>query len=105
MFLRESKQKRAGGEVVTHLQFAESIWNRATQRADTHIVYNFGRADDPQVRERLRALARSILRRVAPEEILEARPDWKLLDAWPYGDLYVLEQLWQRIGCRSGSRP
>ncbi len=98
MFLRESKQKRAGGATVTHLQLAESVWNKATQRADTRILYNFGRADDPQVRERLRALARSILRRVAPEEILEARPDWKLLDAWPYGDLYLLEQLWQRIG-------
>jgi hypothetical protein len=98
MFLRESKQKRAGGEVVTHLQFAESIWNKAAQRADTVIVYNFGRADDPQVRERLRTLARSILRRVAPEEIVAARPDWTLLDAWPYGDLYVLEHLWKQIG-------
>ena len=70
MFLRESKQKRAGGAVVTHLQFAESVWNKAAQHADTQIVYNFGRADDPAVRERLRTLARSILRRVAPEEIL-----------------------------------
>ena len=98
MFLRESKQKRAGGAIVSHLQFAESVWNKATQRADTRIVYNFGRADDPQVRERLRALARSILRRVAPEEILAARPDWKLLDTWPYGDLYGIEQLWQHLG-------
>ena len=98
MFLRESKQKRAGGEVVTHLQFAESTWNKAAQRADTVIVYNFGRADDPQVRERLHTLARSILRRVAPEEIVAARPDWTLLDAWPYGDLYVLEHLWKQIG-------
>jgi hypothetical protein len=98
MFLRESKQKRAGGEMISHLQLAESVWNKATQRADTQIVYNFGRAEDPAVRERLRALARSILRRVAPEEILAARPDWKLLDAWPYGDLYVLEQLWRQIG-------
>jgi hypothetical protein len=98
MFLRESKQKRAGGETVTHLQFAESVWNKATQRADTVIVYNFGRADDPQVRERLRKLARSILRRVAPEEILQERPDWKMVDAWPYGDLYVLERLWKKIG-------
>ncbi len=98
MYLRESKQKRAGGATVTHLQLAESVWNPTTRRADTRIVYNFGRADDPQVRERLQALARSILRRVAPEEILQARPEWKLLDAWPYGDLYVLEQLWQQIG-------
>src|SRR5512139_2350506 len=98
MFLRESKQKRAGGSTVTHLQFAESVWNKTTGRADTRIVYNFGRADDPAVRERLRTLARSILRRVAPEEIVAARPDWKLVDAWPYGDLYVLEQLWRQIG-------
>ncbi|MBM3189997.1 MAG: IS1634 family transposase [Chloroflexi bacterium] len=98
MFLRESKQKRADGATVTHMQFAESVWNKTTQRADTRIVYNFGRADDPAVRARLRTLARSILRRVAPEEILQERPDWKLLDAWPYGDLYVLEQLWQQIG-------
>jgi hypothetical protein len=26
------------------------------------------------------------------------RPDWTLRDAWPYGDLYVLEQLWARLG-------
>ncbi len=98
MFLRESKQKRANGGIITHLQLAESIWNTATQRADTRIVYNFGRAEDPEVRERLRTLARSILRRVAPEEIVAARPDWKLVDAWPYGDLYVLEELWKKIG-------
>ncbi len=98
MFLRESKQKRVTGEIITHLQLAESVWNPATQRADTRIVYNFGRAEDPAVRERLRTLARSILRRVAPEEIVAARPDWTLRDAWPYGDLYALEQLWQRLG-------
>ena len=23
---------------------------------------------------------------------------WNLIDAWPYGDLYVLEQLWRRLG-------
>ena len=98
MFLRESKQKRVSGEVITHLQLAESVWNPGTQRADTRIVYNFGRADDPVVRDRLRALAKNILRRVAPEEIVAAHSDWTLVDAWPYGDLYVLEQLWQRIG-------
>ena len=68
------------------------------QRADTRIVYSFGRGDDPAVRERLRTLARSILRRVAPEEILALRPEWQLRDAWPYGDLYVLEALWQQLG-------
>jgi hypothetical protein len=98
MFLRESTQRRVGGDRITHLQLAESVWNPTTQRADTRILYNFGRADDPPVRDRLRTLARSILRRVAPEEIVAVRPDWVLRDAWPYGDLYVLEQLWARLG-------
>jgi hypothetical protein len=35
---------------------------------------------------------------VAPEEIVAVRPDGVLRDAWPYGDLYVLEQLWARLG-------
>jgi len=34
MFLRESKQKRANGAVITHLQLAESVWNDETQRVD-----------------------------------------------------------------------
>ena len=44
MFVRESTQKRVSGERITHLQLAESLWNPATQRADTRIVYSFGRA-------------------------------------------------------------
>src|SRR5687767_12559899 len=97
MFLRESRHRRAGGEVITYLQFVESVWNPERRRADTRVVYNFGRADDETACRKLRELARSILRRVAPEELVQERPDWKLLDCWPYGDLYVLEQLWRRL--------
>jgi hypothetical protein len=48
--------------------------------------------------ERLRRLAKSILRRCSPEEIVAAEPSWKLIDAWPYGDVYALEHLWCRLG-------
>ena len=48
--------------------------------------------------ERLRRLARSILRRCSPEEIVAQEPAWRVVDAWPYGDLYVLEALWRRLG-------
>ncbi|MGH8658381.1 MAG: hypothetical protein ACREV4_07895 [Gammaproteobacteria bacterium] len=89
MYLRETRQKRADGSYLTHLQIAESVWDP---------VKNCGRADDPGVAERLRRLARSILRRCSPEEIVAQDPSWCLLDAWPYGDIYVLEQLWQRLG-------
>ena len=98
MFLRETKQKRVGGQVVTHLQLAESVWNPEKKRSETKIIYNCGRADEPEMGERLRRLARSILRRVSPEEIVAQDPSWRLVDAWPYGDLYVLEQLWNRVG-------
>ena len=98
MYLRETRQKRADGSYLCHLQLVESIWNPAKRRSETKVVYNCGRADDPRVAERLRRLAKGILRRCSPEEIVAEDPSWQLVDAWPYGDLYVLEQLWQRLG-------
>jgi hypothetical protein len=46
----------------------------------------------------LRRLAKSILRRCAPEQIVAENPDWQVVNAWDHGDLYVLEQLWGRLG-------
>ncbi len=96
--MRESRQKRADGSVLTHLQLAENVWDAEKGRAQVRIIYNCGRADEPETSERLRRLARSILRRCAPEEIIAENPSWQLLDAWSYGDVYVLEQLWRRVG-------
>jgi len=98
MYLRESKQKRADGSVVSYLQLAENVWNPQTRRAETRILCNCGRADDAAVTERLRRLAKSILRRCSAEEILAAGPDWRLVCAWPYGEVYALEALWRRFG-------
>ena len=55
MFLRESRHRRKDGQVVTYLQLVENLWNRETGRADTRVVHNFGRADDPpdQVEEKV----------------------------------------------------
>ena len=98
MYLRESRQKRVDGSVLTHLQLAENVWDPEKQRAQVKILYNCGRADDADSTERLKRLARSILRRCAPEEIVAENPSWQVVNAWPYGDLYVLEQLWRRLG-------
>ena len=98
MYLRESRQKRADGSVLTHLQLAENVWDPEKRRAQVRILYNCGRADEPASTERLRRLAKSILRRCAPEEIVAEDPAWQVVNAWPYGDLYVLEQLWRRLG-------
>lgn len=99
MYLRQSKQQRADGSTVSYLQLAENVWVPERQRSETRVVYNCGRADDPAVVERLRKLAASILRRCSPEELLSgADPDVRLVCAWPYGELYVLQALWERLG-------
>jgi hypothetical protein len=98
MYLRESKQKRADGSLVTYLQLAENTWNPERRRAETRILCNCGRAEDEAVVERLRRLAKSILRRCSPDEIVAAGPEWRLVCAWPYGDVYVLQALWERLG-------
>ena len=96
---RETRQKRADGSVITHLQLAESVWNPHTKRSEVRIVSNCGRvADDPHSAERLGTLARSILNRCAPEEIVQQAPQWRVLNAWPYGALSVLEAVWKRLG-------
>lgn len=98
MYLRETRQRRVDGSYLTHLQIAESVWDPIRRHTKIRILYNCGRADDPEVAERLRRLARSILRRCSPEAIVAEDPRWQLLNAWPYGDVYVLEQLWRRLG-------
>ncbi len=98
MYLRETHQKRADGSIVTHLQLAESTWNPQKKRSEVRIVYNCGRADDPQTAERLRKLAHSILTKCAPHEIVAQNPQWRLLDTWPFGVLYVLEAIWKHLG-------
>jgi len=98
MYLRETRQKRTDGSFVTHLQLAESVWNPRKKRSEVRILHNCGRAEDPKTAERLRHLARSILKRCDPEEIVQHSAQWRLVDAWPYGPLYILEALWQRLG-------
>ena len=99
MYLRESKQRRADGSTVAYLQLAENVWNAERRRSEARVLLNCGRADDPAVTERLRRLARSIMRRCSTDEIVGAGGgDWKLICAWPYGDVYALDALWQRLG-------
>lgn len=98
MFLRVSRQRLKSGKVIENYQLAESVWQRKTKRARTNIVHNFGRVDDPAVVKRLRKLAGSILRRCSPDDIVAEMPDWKVVDAWPYGPLHVVSELWRRVG-------
>jgi hypothetical protein len=98
MFLRTSRQRLKSGKVIEHYQLVESVWQRKTKKSRTHIIYNFGRVEDPKVVARLRRLAGSILRRCCPDDIAAEMPGWRVVDAWPYGPLHVVERLWSRIG-------
>ena len=98
MYLRRATQKRKDGSTLTHLQIAENSWDPQRQRSKVKILLNCGREDNEEVTERLHRLARSILRRCAPEQIVQENPEWKFINAWDFGDVHVLEQLWERIG-------
>jgi hypothetical protein len=98
MFMRVSTQKRADGSTIKHYQLVESRWNPAKKRSTPKILLNFGRVDDPQVVARLRKLSSAILARLSPEQVQSGVPGWRVVNAWPYGDIYTLEALWGRLG-------
>lgn len=98
MYLRETKRRNADGSVVRYYQLAENVWDRDKGCAIAHVVHNFGRADQVDG-EKLRRLARSILRVFGDETAArEPAEPIALRDSWPYGGIYVLEQLWRELG-------
>ncbi len=95
MYLRTTKRRNGDGQEIAYFQLAENVWDAKRGYAVAKVVYNFGRADQVDG-EMLRRLAGSILRAVgdgvAPAE------DVKVLDTWPFGGIWVLEQLWNELG-------
>ncbi len=97
MYLRETKRRNADGSVVRYFQLAENTWDAARGCAVAKVVYNFGRADQLD-RDALRRLAASILR-VCEEPSARAPAEGVTVrDAWPYGGVYVLDQIWRQLG-------
>jgi hypothetical protein len=96
MYLRETKRRNGDGSIVRYYQLAENEWDKARGCSVTKVIYNFGRADELDA-EKLKRLAKSILRLFPGEEALSAAPDVKVIDAWPYGGIFVLERLWHEL--------
>jgi len=96
MYLRETKRHNADGSVTRYYQLAENEWSKEKGCAVAKVVYNFGRADELDA-EKLKRLAKSIMRLFSGEEALAAEPDVRVIDSWPYGGVYVLEQLWREL--------
>ena len=97
MYLRTTKRRNADGSKVSYYQLAENTWDRERGCAVAKVVYSFGRADQLDA-EKLRRLAKSILRVFSDDAALLAEPgDISIRDAWPYGGVYVLDQLWKEL--------
>jgi hypothetical protein len=105
MYLRTTKRRNADGTEVRYHQLAENEWDPQRGCAVAKVIYNFGRADQVDS-DMLRRLARSILR-VLGEDVVDGRVEARVegatgpvrvRDAWPYGGVHVVEQLWTELG-------
>lgn len=95
MYLRITKRRNRDGTEVRYYQLAENVWNAERGHAIAKVVYNFGRADELD-HDDLRRLASSILRVVGDGSV--AGDDVTIRDAWPYGVVWVIEQIWKQLG-------
>ncbi len=99
MYLRTTKRRNGDGSETRYYQLAENEWDAQRGCAVAKVVYNFGRADQVDG-EKLRRLAKSILRVFSEQPQVESAVlgDVRIRDSWPYGGVYVLEQLWKELG-------
>lgn len=97
MYLRSTLRRNRDGSEVRYYQLAENTWDSERGCAVATVVYNFGRSDQLDA-DKLRRLAKSILRVFSGEEQLAALEDVRVLDARPYGGVYVLDQIWRELG-------
>jgi transposase len=100
MYLRTTQRRNADGSTVRYYQLAENSWDATKGCAVARVVHNFGRADQLD-RNKLQRLAQSILRVVREEDgqlVADDGTAIQMVDAWPYGGLWVLEQLWKELG-------
>jgi transposase len=97
--MRTTKRRNRDGSETRYYQLAENEWDARRGCAVAKVVYNFGRADQVDG-DRLRRLAKSILRVMSDELSVEGAEDSDICvrDSWPYGGVYVLEQLWKELG-------
>jgi hypothetical protein len=97
MYLRSTRRRNANGSEVRYFQLAENVWDSQRGCSIARVIYNFGRADQLDS-EKLRRLAKSILRVFSDEEaLLGEAGDITLRQAWPYGGIWVLEHLWKEL--------
>ncbi len=115
MYLRTTTRKNTDGSVTTYYQLAHNTRNPKTKVPEVKVIYNFGRADNIK-REDLVRLCKSIARvcggTVADNTCTEQSytdkeglpEDIKIVSSLELGAVFVIEQLWERLGIGSELR-
>nr|WP_200873704.1 IS1634 family transposase [Candidatus Magnetobacterium casensis] len=115
--MRTTTRKNTDGSVTTYYQLAHNTRNPKTKVPEVKVIYNFGRADTLN-RDDLVRLCRSIARvcgvtvtdSITPEQTSTSKEqaglpeDIKLVRSLELGAVFVIEQLWERLGIGSELR-
>jgi len=99
MYLRTTKRKRTDGSEVRYLQLAHNEWDADASQSVVRVIYNFGR-EDLLDRDAITRLISSLSRVLPAEQAMSATAGGELafVDSRPMGAVYVLDQLWRRLG-------
>ena len=99
MYLRETRRKNKDGTIVSYLQLAHNERHPQTGTPTAKVIHNFGRADQVD-REALRRLVASVSRFLDPAQAVAATAgsEVEIIDSRRFGGVFVLDQLWERLG-------
>ncbi|MBF0488935.1 MAG: hypothetical protein HQK98_12330 [Nitrospirae bacterium] len=109
--MRTTTRKNTDGSVTTYYQLAHNTRNPKTKVPEVKVIYNFGRADSLN-RDDLVRLCKSIARvcevtvtdntcaeQSNTDKEQEGLPeDVKIVSSLELGAVFVIEQLWERLG-------
>jgi hypothetical protein len=102
VYVRTTVRRNRDGSVVRYLQLAHNVWDAERRQSRTRVLQSLGREDELD-RESLTRLVRSLSRFLGREpEAVAAQI--RFLGARPWGDRFVLDRLWQRVGMEEALR-
>jgi hypothetical protein len=106
MYLRETRRTNKDGTSVSYVQLAHNERHPVTRMSTVRVIHNFGRAE-PVDRAGLARLVSSISRFLDPADAVAvvhggADAGAEVLDTRRLGAVWVLGQVWARLGIESG---
>jgi hypothetical protein len=98
MFVRTATRRNKDGSAVRYLQLVHNEWDPAAKAARMKVLHNFGREDQVD-KAAIERLAGSLCRLLDPGRVAALRePGLSYSGSVAFGGLWLLDQLWQRLG-------